>query len=153
MKTPRVIPDIQVLLSGVTSRAGASYELYQAARRFEVVFVLCEQHFAELAQVLSYPEVLALGKGIITPAYAFSVASELHRISEFHEHIPPLDWPSCPDPKDWYLLDLLVAAEADLIVSKDKHLLRMAQAVTVPVLTPAEFRQRRMEAQSQETQP
>lgn len=139
MKSLRLVPDIQVLLSGVTSTSGASYRLYQAARKFDVVFVLCEQHFVELAHVLSYPKVLNLGNGVITPAYAFTMAAELRCIAEFHEYVPQLDWPSCLDPKDWYLLDLLVAARAEVIVSKDKHLLRMAERIAVPVVTPAEL--------------
>ncbi|ADY27623.1 hypothetical protein Deipr_2506 (plasmid) [Deinococcus proteolyticus MRP] len=123
----------------MTSRSGPSFELYQRARRFEVIFILCEAHFLELAQVLTYDSVLRLGSGIITPSYAFSTAAELHRIGEYHDRIPGLDWPSCPDPKDWYLLDLLLAAEADGIVSKDKHLLRMS-ALGVPVMTPGDLK-------------
>lgn len=120
----------------ITSQSGASYELYQAARRFEVVFVLCEQHFAEMAQVLTYDRVLRLGGGVLTPAYTFRIAGELHRISD---PVPKLEWPSCPDPKDWYLLDLLLASNADGIISKDSHLLSAAQKVGLPVMTPAEL--------------
>lgn len=123
----------------MTSRSGPSFELYQRARRFEVIFILCEAHFRELAQVLTYDTVLRLGSGIITPSYAFSIAAELHRIGEYHDRVPGLDWPSCPDPKDWYLLDLLIAAEADGIVSKDKHLLGMVP-LGLPVMTPAEMK-------------
>lgn len=135
----RLVPDIQVLLSGITSRRGASYDLYQAARRFEVIFVLSEQHFSEIAQVLTYDKVLRLGNGVLTPSYAFGIARELHRIAELHDPVPTLEWPSCPDPKDWYLLDLLLASEADGIISKDKHLLGAAEKVGLPVLTPAEL--------------
>lgn len=40
----RLVVDIQVLLSGVTGSKGPSSELWQAARRFDVVLVLCEGH-------------------------------------------------------------------------------------------------------------
>ena len=53
----RLAVDIQVLLSGVTGSKGPSFELWQAARRFDVVPVLCEGHFSELARVLTYPQV------------------------------------------------------------------------------------------------
>jgi uncharacterized protein len=135
----RLIPDIQVLLSGLTSRVGPSFELCQAARRFDVLFVLSELHFVELAEVLTYPAVLRLGEGIVTPSFAFRAATELHRIGEYHSSVVRLDWPSCPDPKDWYLLDLLVATNADGIVSKDKHLLRLRDRLRLPIFEPKEL--------------
>ncbi|MCD0168149.1 hypothetical protein [Deinococcus sp. 23YEL01] len=47
--------------------------------------------------------------------------------------------PSCPDPKDWYLLDLLITSEADAIVSKDAHLGQMRTKLGVPVYEPKEL--------------
>ncbi|AFZ66655.1 putative toxin-antitoxin system toxin component, PIN family [Deinococcus peraridilitoris] len=139
MKALRLVPDVNVLLSGLTSRFGPSFDLYQAAPRFEVVFVLSETHFTELAEVLTYQSVLNLGQGIVTPSFAFRAASELHRIGEYHEQVEHLDWPSCRDPKDWYLLDLLVASGADGIVTKDKHLLRLRNLLNIPVVEPREL--------------
>ena len=49
----RLVVNVQVLLSGVTQRRGPSHDLWQAARRFEVVLILGEQHFAELGRVLT----------------------------------------------------------------------------------------------------
>ncbi len=131
----RVIPDINVLLSGVTSAKGPAKELYQAARRFEVQFVLAEEHLEELARVLSYPVVLRLGGGI-SPADAFALAVDLHRMTEIVHLSTRHDWPSCPDPKDWYLLDLYVQAQADAIVSKDRHLLNAGRVLGLPVVEP-----------------
>ena len=39
----RLVVDIQVLLSGVTGSKGPSFELWQAARRFDVVLVLWDR--------------------------------------------------------------------------------------------------------------
>lgn len=139
MTVPRLIPDINTLLSGITSKRGPSNDLYEAARRFDVIFVLCEQHFNEMAVVLSYPGVLKLGGGALTPALAFSVAAELHRLSEYYPRISAHDWPSCPDPKDWYLLDLLVASDADGIVSKDKHLHAVKRRIGLPIYEPKDL--------------
>lgn len=139
MTVLRVIPDINVLLSGLTSRRGPSFDLYQAARRFEVVFVLSETHFTELAEVLTSDVVLRLGAGVITPSFAFRAATQLHRIGELHEGVEQLDWPSCPDPKDWYLLDLFVAAQPDALVTKDKHLLRLHDELNMAVYEPREL--------------
>lgn len=139
MTTLRVVPDVNVLLSGLTSQRGPAFDLYQAARRFNVTFVLSERHFDELAEVLTYAEVLRLGGSIVTPSFAFRAATELHRIGEYHEQVERLDWPSCPDPKDWYLLDVFVAAQADVLVSKDKHLLRLRDSLRIAVLEPREL--------------
>lgn len=131
----RLIPDINVLLSGLTSTRGPSRELYLAARRFEVQFVLAEEHLEELARVLTYPAVLRLGSGI-TPADAFALAVDLHRMTEIAHLTTHHDWPSCPDPKVWYLLDLLVQAQADAVVSKDRHLLNAGRHLGLPIVEP-----------------
>lgn len=137
-EVPRLIPDINVLLSGLSSTKGPSFDLYRAAQRFEVMLVLSEQHFTELRQVLTYPAVLALGGGI-TPSDAFGLAVELYRVAEVVVHLEHYDWPSCPDSKDWYLLDLLMTSDADGIVSKDKHLLRLSNKLGIPVFEPREL--------------
>lgn len=137
---PRLIPDVNVLLSGISSRYGPARDLYLAAKRFDAVFVLCPQHFEELQRVLTYSQVLALGGGI-TPSDAFGLAFELLQMSEFVQLVRAYDWPSCPDPKDWYLLSLLMTADADAIVTKDKHLLRLNFDLGLPVYEPKELLQ------------
>lgn len=135
----RLIPDINVLLSGVTSERGPARELYLAAGRFDVIFVLCPEHFTELRRVLAYPQVLTLGQGI-TPADAFGLAIELVTMGEmFQRPLRQFDWPSCPDPKDWYLLNLLMTADADGIVTKDKHLLHLHNTLNLPIHTPKQL--------------
>lgn len=82
--------------------------------------------------------MLALGGGI-TAAEAFGLATDLYRVAQVVSPLQRYDWPSCPDPKDWYLLDLLVTAGADAIVSKDAHLLGMKRKLGVPVYEPKEL--------------
>jgi putative PIN family toxin of toxin-antitoxin system len=136
---PRLIPDINVLLSGLTGSVGPARELYLAALRFEVMFVLADEHFAELQRVLTYPQVLALGGGI-SAADAFGLSTDLHRIAQVVSPLQRYDWPSCPDPKDWYLLDLLMTSDADAIVSKDSHLLKVKKKLGVPVYEPKDLK-------------
>ena len=132
MTISRVIPDIHVLLSGATSRDGLARSLYLATQRYEVQFVLSDGHFHELRRVLTYPGVLRLG-GRITPSDAFGLAVELFQTAEILTKLERLDWPSCPDPKDWYLLDLFMASGADAIISRDKHLLRLRDSLNLPI--------------------
>jgi len=135
----RLIPDINVLISSVTSLKGPAYELYEAARRFNLLFVLCEQHFDELTRVLEYSQVLALGEGRITPSIAFGLATELHRIGEYFARLERSSWPSCSDRDDWYLLDLLMTSRADGIVTRDRHLLSAGERLNLPIFPPSEW--------------
>lgn len=134
----RLIPDVNVLLSGATSERGPARALYLAALRFEVTFVLGEGHFMELRRVLTYPSVLRLGGGI-TPSDAFSLAVNLYESAQVMRQVERFDWPSCPNPKDWYLLDLFVAAQPDAVVTKDSHLLRLRDRLHIPVVEPREL--------------
>lgn len=134
----RLIPDVNVLLSGATSERGPARALYLAALRFEVTFVLGEGHFMELRRVLTYPAVLRLGGGI-TPSDAFNLAVGLYESAEVVRRTERLDWPSCPDPKDWYLLDLFAAARPDAVVTRDKHLLRLRDLLGLPVFEPKDL--------------
>jgi uncharacterized protein len=138
--TLRLIPDVHVILSGATSLVGPAAELFRAAQTFEVVFVLAEDHFTELTQVLTYPQVLRLGGGLLTPSASFHLASVLYRCSEYHSRLERQTWPSCPDPKDWYLLDLLITSDADALVTKDKHLLRVGDKLGLPIFEPKRIR-------------
>ena len=138
MERPRLIPDVNVLLSGLTSERGPARDLYQAALRFDVTLVLSRDHFAELRRVLTYPSVLKLGRGI-APADAFELAMDLYEVAEIARPERRLDWPSCPDQKDWYLLDLYMTAGPDAIVTKDKHLLRLRDELGLPVYEPREL--------------
>ena len=67
---------------------------------------------------------------------SFQFATQLFQIGEYYASVPAHDWPSCPDRKDWYLLDLLMASGADALISKDRHLLRLREALGLPVFEP-----------------
>ena len=138
----RLIPDINVLLSGVTGDKGPAVELYALARRFELVWVLYEGHFDEMTRVLGYPQVQRLGSAPLEPARAFSIAAELYRIGEYHERLERFELPSCPDRKDWYLLDLLLTSDADGIVTHDRHLLAAGERLSLDIAPPKVWRKR-----------
>lgn len=140
---PRLIPDINVLLSGLTSRVGPARELYVAAQRFDLIFVLADEHFGELQRVRTFPQVLGLGGGI-SASDAFGLATDLHRIAEVISPLRRYDWPSCADPQDWYLLDLLMTSGADATVFKDGHLLQVKKDLGIPVYEPKELKRLRV---------
>ncbi len=49
------------------------------------------------------------------------------------------DWTSLSDLKDWWLLDLAFAAEADYIVTRDKKVLSAANKLGFTALTPPQL--------------
>ncbi len=55
---------------------------------------------------------------------------------------PPPVVPQCRDPFDRPFLDLAVAGGADALVTGDRDLLALAGVFAVPILTPAEMRNR-----------
>ena len=50
--------------------------------------------------------------------------------------------PDCRDPGDRPFLQLAVSAEADALVTGEEDLLVLAEVFSVPILTPAAFRDR-----------
>jgi predicted nucleic acid-binding protein len=95
---PRLVADINVILSGICGRpSGASAQLYERFRRGEVRYLLSRALLDELQRVFSYPEVVALG---VTPELAFGVAVDLLQLGEYIAPVPRYDWPSVPDRKD-----------------------------------------------------
>lgn len=54
-------------------------------------------------------------------------------------HPTRYDWPSVPDPKDYWLPDLAWASGADYIVAWDPHLTGASLPFPVEVVTPPQF--------------
>jgi uncharacterized protein len=133
------IPDINILLSGATNPYGIPRKIFDAACEFRIIFVLADEHYIEMQRILSYEKVLRLGRDSFTPASAFGLAATLYRIAEHHSRLERFEWTSCSDPKDWYLLDLLLTSNATGIITKDKHLLELKSKLGLPVFRPEEI--------------
>ena len=54
----------------------------------------------------------------------------------------PIEIPDCRDPHDRPFLELAISAGADALITGDKDLLVLAEASSVPIWTPAEFKAR-----------
>ena len=117
--TMRIVLDTNTLISGVISPSGSPRQLLNAARtqRFE----LCSSAvlMAELLDVLSREKFAArLVQAGLTP---LNIVSELRRLAYISapENVPRV---IAADPDDDHVLACAVAAQADLIVSGDRHL-------------------------------
>ena len=129
----RVVLDPGVLVSAVISPTGAPAEVLDAWREGQFDAVVSPKLLDELEDVLLRPkfrvyasvdEVGTYVEALAAGAVAFDDPAEPPRVTR--------------DPGDDYLLALARAAQADAIVSGDKHLTQLAD-VAVPVMSPREL--------------
>jgi putative PIN family toxin of toxin-antitoxin system len=129
----RAILDPSVLVSALISPLGPSAQIVAAwvDNRFDLV--VSPQLLAELTDVVHRPK--------------FRRWVSIHTATDFIAGIedaalligdPPPTPGLTPDPNDDYLVSLAGAADVDVVVSGDAHLLGLADAQP-PVLTPRQF--------------
>lgn len=115
----RVVLDTNTLISGVISAGGPPRRLLDGARA--QVFDMCSSTvlLAELLDVLSREKFAArLSQAGLTP---LNIVGELRRMAHM---VAPVHVPRVieNDPDDDHVVACAVAAQADFIVSGDKHL-------------------------------
>ncbi len=125
--------------TGVVVRAligaenSSSYGLVRAIGAGEFRLALSDEFLRELSEVVGYPRVEAR---IVSPSRAFRMALDVGVMGEMH-YPRRLDWPSVPDPRDWWILDLAWSSEADYIVSWDPHLTDTDLPLPLEVVIPS----------------
>jgi putative PIN family toxin of toxin-antitoxin system len=102
-----------------------------------VVPVVSRATIQELVRVLEYPK------------FALSREDREELLADFlpftevsPEPVPSLRNVECRDPDDQVFLELAIASGADVLVTGDADLLTLAGSAGVPILTPAELRER-----------
>lgn len=131
----RLVLDTNTLVSALLFRSGRLAWLRHAWQCGQVTPLVCTATVAELLRVLTYPK-FALERGDIDELLAeFLPFAETVALPE---HSPPT--PPCRDPDDQVFIDLAVTAAADGVVTGDGDLLAVANAMTMPVRLPAEWR-------------
>jgi predicted nucleic acid-binding protein len=134
---PRIIPDANVFLNGITGRPNTlNRRLYQNFRRGLNRFVFSESWLTEFERILEYPDVIALG---LTPSLVAKVTHDLWLLGEYVNLVPLYDWPGVGDRKDWFLFDLLLESNADALVTQDRRLLEAGKKLKLPVFNPSEL--------------
>ena len=130
----RLVLDTNVLVSGLLWR-GAPYHLLHAIRQRPAMRLFSSQVLIEeLADVLRRP----------TPAarlalIGLSAPAVLAILLESVDLVEPRDTPAviADDPDDDHVLAAAMAANADMIVSGDRHLLTLGQHQGRRILPPA----------------
>jgi putative PIN family toxin of toxin-antitoxin system len=136
MKPPRIVLDTNVLLSALLFHAGALSWLRRASQSEAIHPLASHDTTTELIRVLSYPK--------------FKLTSD-EREDLLGDYLPwcetvtvpnKIKLPDCRDPFDRPFLALALTAKADALITGDKDLLALSHLFTVPILTPAVFRDR-----------
>lgn len=132
MDVLRIVLDTNVLISGLCFGGKPArilgYALTGRIRLFTSVVLIGE-----------FKDVMDLK----FPARKGSVLDTLNELSQLWEVVPDSALPRlrhvAADPADDRVLECAVAAQADTIVSGDKHLLKLGNFGKIPILTPADF--------------
>jgi uncharacterized protein len=130
----RAVLDPNVLISAFISQRGAAPDLIVRAWRegaFELV--VSPQLIGELTDVLGRPRFAVQAADRRAEAYIVALTGDAMRIDD-----PPDPPAVSADRGDDYLIALARAAHADVIVSGDSHLTKLAD-LSPPVIAPSQF--------------
>jgi len=127
----RIILDTNVVISGIFF-AGPPYQILKAWREGKLHLLISEEILAEYRRV---GETLALQ----FPSIDLLPILDMLRANAEVISVKYLSEPVCDDPDDDKFLACALAGECKLIVSGDKHLLKVSGFRSIKVLKPREF--------------
>lgn len=131
MSVPLVVLDAGVVIRALAGSEGASsFRLVRGISTGGLRLAISDGFLRELTRVARRPAISRR----LDPARAIEVGLDLGIHGEMRRP-RSFDWPSVADPKDWWMLDLAHASEADFIVTWDHHLLDATLPFDVEVLT------------------
>jgi uncharacterized protein len=129
----RAVLDPNVLVSAAISPAGPPRQIVTAWTNERFELIVSPSVLDELADVLARPKFRRFITTAIAVAFIDGLAADATILAD------PPDPPSVsPDPDDDYLIALARTADADYLVSGDRHLLDLTDP-DPPVLTPRQF--------------
>ncbi len=115
-----------VIVGAIIGREGTVNDrILRAVATGDLRLAVSDAGHKELVRVMSYENVKAKSKD---PARAVAVALDIGTMATLYRP-ERLDWPTVPDPKDGWLLDLAYASGAAHIVTDDPHLLKYRPAL------------------------
>ena len=134
----RIVADTNTVLSGLLWQRPPR-RLLDLARQRALTLCTSATLLAELAEVIVRDKfahrVLAAGLS------ATELVQDYERLAEIVEP-QPLPVPVCRDPDDDHVLACALAAQAQLIVTRDKDLLDLREYQGIPILASADALQR-----------
>ena len=138
MPTPRLVLDTNVVMDLFHFLAPPLARLAQAIANDHVICLANERTLAELARVTGYPQFRLDAAGRDNLLQRYRAHLTIVPVTPGDANLPPL--PKCRDPDDQMFLELAQYAKADLLISRDNLVLKLARARQRPcpfaILTP-----------------
>lgn len=129
----RLILDTNVVTSALLW-GGTPYQLFGKAAHAEIELYTSPALLAELANILTRPHLLArLAQKQSSPATVLTFYQQLAEVVEPVVVNPIVQ----DDPDDDHVIACALAADADWVVTGDKHLLNMQQYNQILIITAA----------------
>jgi uncharacterized protein len=130
----RVVLDTNVVVSALLHRHGAPSKVFELFLRNEILNCTTTQILAEVRTVLARPKIKA---AMSTMLVEFTLSSLQMRsmVVVPVEHVSVIT----DDPADNMFLECALAAEADYIITGDRHLLNLHLFRGIPLVSPAQF--------------
>lgn len=132
----RLVLDTNVVLDLFHFADPAAHPILAAVEAGHACCLADEATLGELARVVTYPEFALspdAGAALVERYRALLTLTPL-------DGVPPPALPKCRDPDDQKFLELAARVGADLLISKDKALLKLKrrQGLGFRIMTPAE---------------
>ena len=132
----RVVPDVNVIISGVITPAGYPGRIYAAWKRRRIFFITSPVIIAKVVEVLHRPhiaETFSLDEDDINSVRSLLEKRTIRTPHRLDLHVVK------EDPEDDNIIIAAVEGNADCIISGDKHLTKMGSYQDIPILSPADF--------------
>lgn len=135
-KPIKIVLDTNNLVSSIINKKGASYEIFNLAKKDRVIVFTSPFQLNELKRVLNYPR--------IQKKYRLTLV-KIKRIVTVIEHLTFKVYPTyipaaiIPDPDDNQILAIAKEARAEFIISGDEHLLDLKRWEQIPIISARGF--------------
>src|SRR5258706_1565126 len=134
--TPRIVPDVNVLVSGTTISQYASSQTLQAWRRGEIEVATSEPILSDFIRVMQYPSVQRYFP--LSPEQQVRLVNELREAAVLVAGTTEVQ--VSRDSDDDKLFTCAIEAEADYIVSMDKKdVLSVGEYQGIQTIHPTDF--------------
>jgi putative PIN family toxin of toxin-antitoxin system len=126
--TYKVVYDCNVFLQALGNPVGPAGQCVEEAFNRRVTLFIDDALLAELVDVAGRPEIAR--KLRFLPSRAAEFIEDLKKVAVFKDHVPAV-FAHERDPDDAHYVNLALAAEASLIVSRDNDLLGLMNEKTM----------------------
>jgi len=132
----KVVLDTNVIISGVITDHGAPFNILRRWRNGEFVIVVSEPILQEIDKVFHYPKIMK--KRRLTEQ---DIRDAMDRLRKYSINTPSnINLEAIPeDPADDKFIIAAIEAEADYIISGDRHLKKIGSYEGIRIFSPDEF--------------